>query len=499
MFTLARRPVLARAGRGAVIVALVGIVGYGIGLAHAPSAGASAATPAVSSPSIPVASPATSYASIVDAVAPAVVTVRVEKRASVVPTQFPDDPLFRQFFGRQFPMPREQRVPHQSGLGSGVLTTHDGYILTNNHVIDGADSVRVELPDKRAFDADVVGTDPAGDLAVLKIDAKDLPTVRIGDSSQARVGDVVLAIGNPLGVGQTVTMGIISAKGRATGVGDGSYEDFLQTDAPINQGNSGGALINLNGELVGINSQIVTPTGGNIGLGFAIPSNMAREVMDQLKSDGTVRRGKLGVSVQSVTADLAASMNLPDARGALISAVTPGSPASRAGLERGDVVVAINGESVADSNALRNRIAGTRPGSKVALEVLRDGRKQTVHATLDELEASRTRASADEGERDGRQFGAAGMAVEPLTPDVARELGLSGRKEGVVVRDVNPDGAAAAAGLQPGDVITQVNGQAVKTPSELKSVLGASSDKPALLLVVRDNADVFLALRHKRS
>jgi S1-C subfamily serine protease len=313
------------------------------------------------------------------------------------------------------------------------------------------------------------------------------------------VGDVVLAIGNPLGVGQTVTMGIISAKGRATGVGDGSYEDFLQTDAPINQGNSGGALINVKGELVGINSQILTPTGGNIGLGFAIPSNMAREVMDQLKTDGRVERGKLGVSVQSVTSDLAASLKLANTSGALVSGVEPGGAASRAGLKPGDVITAINGDKVADSNALRNRIAGTKPGSTVDLEIVRNGKTEAVRATLGALEASRERASRDEQESDGSGFGPTGMAVESLTPDVARELGLSGRKEGVVVRDVNPDGAAASAGLQPGDVISQVNGEAVKTPGELKSALGASGERPALLLVTRENADIFLALRNPRS
>jgi Do/DeqQ family serine protease len=498
MFNFYGRPAAKRAGLGAVLVALVAMAGYNIGLAQAPNAAVSAQSASRTSETLRLkgADTATSYASIVDAVAPAVVTVRVEKKASVVPTQFPDDDFFR-FFGRN--LPRQQRVPRQSGLGSGVLTTADGYILTNNHVIDGADQVRVELADKRTFDAKVVGADPASDLAVLKIDGSGLPTVAIGDSNHVRVGDVVLAIGNPLGVGQTVTMGIISAKGRATGVGDGSYEDFLQTDAPINQGNSGGALVNANGELVGINSQILTPTGGNIGLGFAIPSNMAREVMGQLKADGRVQRGKLGVSVQSVTSDLAASLKLANTSGALVSGVEPGGAASRAGIKQGDVITAINGEKLSDSNALRNRIAGTKPGSTVDLEVVRNGKTETVKATLGALEPSRERASRDDKESEGPEFGATGMTVEPLTPQVARELGLSGRKEGVVVRDVDPDGAAASSGLQPGDVISQVNGEDVKTPSQLKAALTASHDRPALLLVTREKADIFLALRHPRA
>jgi Do/DeqQ family serine protease len=501
MVMFSRRPAAARAGIGAVLVALVAFTGYSIGLANAPHAAASAAQAGEAgvrlpdTPRLEGSDPATSYAAVVEAVAPAVVTVRVEKKASIMPTQFPDDDLFR-FFGRGFP--RQPRIPRQSGLGSGVVTTPDGYILTNNHVIEGSDQVRVELSDKRVFDAKVIGADPASDLAVLKIDASGLPTVSIGDSSRVRVGDVVLAVGNPLGVGQTVTMGIISAKGRATGVGDGSYEDFLQTDAPINQGNSGGALVNLNGELVGINSQILTPTGGNIGLGFAIPSNMAREVMTQLKTDGRVQRGKLGVSIQSVTPDLAASLRLPSTSGALVSGVEPGGAASRAGIEQGDVVTAVNGEKVADSNALRNRIAATKPGSTVSLEIFRDGKTEEVRATLGALEPSRERASSDAGESDG-ESGLTGMTVESLTPQVARQLGLSDRSEGVVIRDVDPDGAAASAGLRPGDVIRQVNGGAVKTPGELKSALAATRDRPALLLVTRENADLYVALRHPRS
>jgi S1-C subfamily serine protease len=287
-------------------------------------------------------------------------------------------------------------------------------------------------------------------------------------------------------------MGIVSAKGRATGVGDGSYEDFIQTDAPINQGNSGGALVNLNGELIGINSQILTPTGGNIGLGFAIPSNMARQVMDQLKTDGKVSRGKLGVTVQSINADLAESLHLADSRGALISGVEPESAAARAGLRQGDVVTAINGESIADSNALRNHIASTKPGSQVSLEVLRDGSKRTVTATLDTLKP----VAGERAERsEGGESGDFGLSVQPLTPDVARELELTKKTGGIVVRDVDPDGAGAAAGLQPGDVITQVNGKAVSSVSELKAALGQAGNRPALLLVTRKNADLFLTIR----
>jgi serine protease Do len=486
------RRLLTRAGTGAAAVALVAVAGYSVGQTQAIRATAAAAPITASAP---VAAPAvtTSYAGVVDAAAPAVVTVRVARRASMVPTQLPDDPLLREFFGRRFQTPQPRRAPRVAGLGSGVIATADGYILTNNHVVDGADTVRVELTDRRSFEAKVVGTDAATDLAVLKIEATNLHTVPFGDSSKVKVGDVVLAIGNPLDVGQTVTMGIVSAKGRSTSGRDAyAYEDFIQTDAPINQGNSGGALISATGELVGINSQILTPSGGNIGLGFAIPSNMARQVMDQLRTDGKVVRGRLGVMIQNVTPDLAASLRLSEVGGALINSVEDGGAAARAGLKQGDVIVAINGEKIADNNALRNRIAGTRPGTRISVDIVRDGKPQTVQATVDQLDA-KDAARAARGDR-GSSEGGYGMTLESLTPESARALGVR-QREAVVVTDLDPDGAAAASGLQVDDVILQVDGQAVRTPADVKAALTRAGSRPALLLVARNNTQAFLTLK----
>jgi Do/DeqQ family serine protease len=332
----------------------------------------------------PAVMPVLSYADVVTRVAPAVVTIHSQQRVRQ-PQQFPftDDPFFQQFFGDRMPAP--QAPQRREALGSGVLVTADGYILTNHHVIDGADQIKVDLNDGRSLDAKVVGSDAPSDLAVLKVDGSNLPVLALGDSDRTRVGDVVLAIGNPLGIGQTVTMGIISAKGRQTGLSNGSFEDFLQTDAPINQGNSGGALVSTASELVGINSQILSPSGGSIGIGFAVPSNMARTVMDQLIKGGKVRRGQLGISVRKVTSDDAKKLGVAEAKGLLVGSVQPGSAADRAGLRQGDVVLSFNGVDVNEPNTFRNRVASTPPGTEVTLTIMRDGREQTVRATLGEF------------------------------------------------------------------------------------------------------------------
>ena len=368
------------------------LAGWGL---HVPLAEAAQAAPVVAATAAPLPPPPAaadrtigasrdSYADLVAQVAPAVVTIRSERRVRVA-TEFPfsDDPMFRRFFGDR--LPQGPQVPQEEGaLGSGVIVRPDGYILTNHHVVDGAEHIKVELADRRTFDAKLVGSDAASDLAVLRIDATGLHALPLGDSDRMRVGDIVLAMGNPLGVGQTVTLGIVSAKGRATGLSDGSFEDFIQTDAPINHGNSGGALINTRGELVGINSQILSTTGASMGIGFAIPAKMAESVMDQLIKTGHVRRGMLGVTVQPVTSDIAASLGLSEVRGAIVSSVEPNSPASRAGLERGDVILTFDGQPVTDSNSLRNHVAGTLPGSKATLTIMRDGRQQTLAAVLGE-------------------------------------------------------------------------------------------------------------------
>jgi Do/DeqQ family serine protease len=423
------------------------------------------------------------YADVVAKVTPAVVTVRSLGTVRAAADQGPLDP-FEEFFGQ-----RRRPERRGGGLGSGVVVSGDGYVLTNHHVVDNARSVEVELADGRVFKARVVGTDPPSDLAVLKLDARGLATLPLGDSDQVRVGDVALAIGNPLGIGQTVTMGIVSAKSRATGLGQGSFEDFIQTDAPINRGNSGGALVNTRGELIGINSQILSPSGGSIGIGFAIPSNMAREVMSQLMSGGAVHRGMMGVTVQSISSDIAASLGLQQVKGALVSSIQRGSPAERAGLRRGDVITHINGQAVSDSNAVRNQIARLRPGTTASVAILRGGRPQTLAVRLAELpQAADGRPAAAPA---APSEGALGLSVAPVNARTAQALGLDG---GLQVTDVDPAGPAAEAGIREGDVVEQVNGRGVRSAADLRAAVNASRGRPALLLVRRGEDSLFVAV-----
>jgi serine protease Do len=502
------RSSLTRTARRASLAIVAAVTLLGAVTWHSLAASAQATYAAQVTQAKPVAAPPVthaiagardSYADVVKVVAPAVVTIRVEGKAKASPTQFGDgEEFFRRFFGdpseRGFRTPQIPRSFKQRGLGSGVIISSDGYILTNNHVIDGADDIRVELTDSRTLTAKLVGSDKPSDLALLKVTASGLHPLALGNSDAVEVGDVVLAVGNPMGIGQTVTMGIVSAKGRSTGVGDGGYEDFLQTDAPINHGNSGGALVNTKGELVGINSQILSSSGENIGIGFAIPANMARHVTDQLRKDGKVHRSQLGVMIQPVTSDMAASLGLKEVGGVIISSVEPGSAADRAGLKQGDVIQSFNGETVKDFNSLRNRVADTAPGSSATVTIVRDGARRDVTVKLNETAAGK---SARSGESEGttEDKAALGVSVAPLTPELATRYNLPANAKGVVVQDVNPDGRAADAGLRPGDLIQQVNRQSVETVEDLRTAVRRSIDKPVLLLIGREGRNLFVTVR----
>jgi serine protease Do len=435
------------------------------------------------------------FAPLVRKTLPAVVNVESVVRATQtrgrgrLPQGIP--PGFEDFFG--FGGPQEPR--QRSGAGSGVIVTRDGYILTNNHVVEGATEVKVTLSDRRELSAKVVGTDPRTDVAVLKVDAANLPVLPISNSGKVEVGDVALAMGNPFGLGQTVTMGIISATGRA-GLNPENYEDFIQTDAAINPGNSGGALVNTSGQLIGINTAIISRTGGNQGVGFAIPISMAREVMDQLVKTGKVVRGYMGAGVQDITPELARAFKLSSAQGAAITSVEEGTPAFRGGLREGDVVTAVNGEPVADAGQLRLRISRTAPGTTVKLTVQRPEGQRELAVTLGTLpdRAGRTgRGGEEDGAGPGTGTGGvlSGVAVEELTADIASELQLPRGSRGVVVTRVAQDSAAYEAGLRRGDVITQVNRKPVNSVREFEQAIGRGT---TLLLVSRGGGSIFIAV-----
>ncbi len=423
------------------------------------------------------------FASVLKPVLPAVVNIttsKIVKQGAGPQMPFFNDPFFRQFFGDQFGQAQPQPQREES-LGSGVIVTSDGTILTNNHVIDGASDIKVHLSDKREFQAKVVGTDPKTDVAVLKIDATDLPTLAFGDSSKLQVGDVVLAIGDPFGVGETATMGIVSATGRSLNGEIENYEDFIQTDAAINPGNSGGAMIDLHGNLVGINTAIVTggESGGNEGVGLAIPVNMVRSVMDQLVAHGKVVRGYLGIYIQNVTPDIAKQFGLNQIGGVLVGDVTADMPASRAGLKRGDIILQLNGEPLNDREQLSLRVSETAPGSTVHLQIWRDGKTQDVSVTLGELPDKEAKGGAEENSAGALE----GVEVQDLTPDIAQQLNLPPGTHGVVVSSVDPSSDAAAAGLGQGDVIQEVNHKAVNNIEEYRQALAGSGKEAVLLLV----------------
>jgi serine protease Do len=422
----------------------------------------------------------TSFAPAVKKVMPSIVNVfssrKVKEDNNAEP--FLNDPFFRRFFGdeqgRNVPRERQER-----SLGSGVIVSQDGYILTNNHVVDGATDVKVSLGDKREFPARVVGRDAKTDLAVLKIEQTSLPALALADSSKVEVGDVVLAIGNPFGVGQTVTMGVVSAIGRG-GLGIEEYEDFIQTDAAINPGNSGGALINAQGDLIGINTAILSRSGGNQGIGFAIPTKLARNVTDQIIHGGKVTRAFLGVMIQPVTPDIAKAFKLAKAEGALIGDVSEGSPAERAGLKSGDVVTKVDGQMVNDSRSLQLMIAEMKPGKVVHLSVIRDGAERDYPVNLSEQPSEKADAASERGSSNTGDLD--GVSVQTLTPSLARQLNLPGTMKGVVVSRIDSDSPAAQAGLERGDVILEVNRHAVATAQEMNRYAAASSDSTILFV-----------------
>ncbi len=443
------------------------------------------------------------FRSVAKQVGPAVVFIKVEKEVKqqtmgenpFAGTPFGDE-FFRRFFGQppqQQPRRAPKQPPHHNavGQGSGFIISSDGYIMTNNHVVGDADKVTVQLLDGSEYEAKIIGTDPPTDVALIKIDVDEkLPALKLGNSDKLEVGDWVLAFGNPFGLSHTLTAGIVSAKGRS-GIGLNDYENFIQTDAAINPGNSGGPLVNLDGEVVGMNTAIYSRSGGYMGIGFAIPINMAKDIRQQLLKHGEVTRGRLGIYIQELTKDLAGSFSLDQHEGILVAQVMEDSPAAKAGLQQGDVILKLDGEKITKVASFRNKIAMTRPGTDVELLVLRDGHKKKITATIEALETDENGHPTASGE-----IHELGMSLQTLTPDLAEQLGYEG-VNGVLVAEVKPGSVAAQAGIQRGNLIEEVNRQEVTTPEQVKSMIKKSDRKTVLLLVRQGKASRYLALRIK--
>jgi len=455
---------------------------------------------AVANPALPLAAIGAApngFPSVARATMPAVVNIstsRTVRTGGPQASPFMNDPFFKHFFGeefgRQFQIPRERQ---ENSLGSGVIVSPDGYVVTNAHVVDKADEIKVHLSDKREFTGKVVGTDPKSDIAVIKISGKDLPTITWGDSERIEVGEYVLAIGNPFGLNSTVTLGIVSAVGRAN-MGIEQYENFIQTDAAINPGNSGGALVNTRGELIGINTAIFSRTGGSMGIGFAIPSNMAKNVMDSLIKTGKVVRGYIGVSIQDLTPKIAKQFGLDKAQGALVGDVVGGTPADKAGVQAGDVITRYNGKPIENTAMLRNAVADTAIGKTVDLEVYRDRKTVPLRITIVEQPADMARAagSVTAGEK---STALAGLEVSNLTREVARQLNLSRGVQGVVVSKVEPGSPAAESGILGGDVILELNRKPVHNTGEFsKRAAELGKDDAALVRILRNGQRLFVAI-----
>lgn len=483
----------------------------------AQSAGTASLSNAVATTQTPVpgiSAPNGSFAPVVATTKPAVVTVTTIMKAQAQPDGMgegspfegnsPFDQYFRQFFGDQgMPVPRTppQQSQRQEALGSGFIVNADGTIVTNNHVIDGATSIKVTLDDGTELPAKLVGHDAKNDLAVLKVNAgKPLPTVKWGDSDKLMTGDEVLAIGNPFGIGTTVTAGIVSARGRD--LHSGPFDDFIQIDAPINHGNSGGPLVDVNGNVVGINTAIYSPNGGSVGVGFAIPSDQAQKVVAKLMKGGDIEYGYLGVQIQPVTQDVASAIGLAHPGGALVSEVTQGSPAAKAGIETGDVITGFAGQEIKDPKDLSRAVADVSPGAKETLDVWRKGKEMQISADVGRnSEDVKTASNGNEGGKPSAEqslrVSSLGLGLTDLTPDIRQELNLADNQRGAVVERVNPDKAASAAGIQPGDVIVAVDQSPVKTARQANQAIaevGKSGKKSVLLLIDRGDAQIFVAV-----
>lgn len=440
------------------------------------------------------------FVEVAERVKPAVVNISSVKKMGGTSSRDMDDFLkdhpFRHFFGDDFfkrfgPRGGGPKGIPRRGLGSGVIVKSDGTILTNAHVVKGADEITVKLSDKRSFDAKVVGLDADSDIAVIKIDASDLPTAKIGDSDKLRVGEVVLAVGNPFGLTQTVTSGIVSAKGRSN-VGIIDYEDFIQTDAAINPGNSGGPLVNIEGEVVGINTAIATRSGGYQGIGFAIPSNSAKAIMQALLTEGKVRRGLLGVNIQDLNPSLAKSFGTEDLNGALVSQVVEDSPAEKAGVRSGDIILKFKGQPVNGAAHLKNLVGRVKPGTKAELTIFRKGKTLTLPITVGEREPSKI-ASLKMGSESAETSSELGIEIEPVPPKVAKELGLK-KDEGVRIKELEPDGLGRNMGLRGGDVILEVNGAAVTGVDSLKDAVKDAKKLGVIRLKVqRGKGQIYIA------